>query len=515
MPATIEMGEKEVRELADGLKAARQELEKTRSSAEESQTKLAKALKELEELKATQGGDSSARKKLEDTVSNLSGKIEQLANQNTNLVELVRKQSNTIADSGRMSEIAFRPRGIERGVAHGPSCFFESRQQAVEIGYFFMATMAPATNTRQYAQRWLKERVKDLRYLPQTPAFREGGSIKDLTQMLSGESLRQAQLFSDSRMASIGKQDLDTMTSPGSLLTFPQFADTFIRNVEEFGVARRNATIWPMSSDTTLIPRRKSGVTVVWVDEEGTLSEADPVWEQLRLTAKKVALLHKFSSELAEDEAAAISLADMIMFEFSLAFAIEEDRIAFKGDGTGGSSPGYAGYWGLMGLDRQDYAAEGSEDLNKVLRIAAATGLDRTDEVTLASLRKMIGLLHTWASPNAKWYGHRTVLQDLYAIETTGGGPITSSDESGRRTLLGYPTEPVEALPASPGTASTGAFALGDLRRALTIGTRRQLLVETSAHAAFTTDQLVTRFTSRFGFLWTMPTSMVVYVTAA
>ena len=104
---------------------------------------------------------------------------------------------------------------------------------------------------------------------------------------------------------------------------------------------------------------------------------------------------------------------------------------------------------------------------------------------------------------------------DLYAIETTGAGPITSADAAGRTRLLGYPTREVETMPVSPGTASTPVFAYGDLRKGWILGDRHAAEVETSEHYAFNTDQLTLRFKARVGFLPAQPTALVVYVTAS
>lgn len=503
----VELTQAQAEELTGALKQAQGDLATTRKQMADSQEKLGAALESVKALEESGKKNSAESVKLRDEIAQLSSKVQQLAEQNTNLLQISRNQSNAIANAHHSVEgdVAWRPRFQGSSNPHQiQSSIFSCRQEAVEVGYYFMATMKKACRAREYAQKWLADRKKDLRFIPQVPVYlmREHAAKWDemYAQISGGQPIRQ---------------DLATNATPGSILTTPQFANLFIRNVEEYGVFRQNALIWPMISDTTYIPRRETGMAVTWVNEAASITESDPSFRQLQLNCKKAAIMHQYSSELAEDESAAISLADILLFEITQAWAYEEDRIGFNGTGTGGSSPGFAGFTGVMGLSRQAYAAQESEDLNSVLKYDAGTGLDRTDEVTLKGLRTVIGLCHKWAQPNAKWYAHRTVLQDLFGIETTGGGPITSSDQSGRNSLLGYPTVPTEVLPASPGSASTGVFVFGDLRRAMILGDRRAPEIQTSEHYAFNTDQLTLRFTARVGFLAVMPTGLVVYVTAA
>lgn len=129
----------------------------------------------------------------------------------------------------------------------------------------------------------------------------------------------------------------------------------------------------------------------------------------------------------------------------------------------------------------------------------------------------MIGAAHTWALPGAKWFMHRSVKQDLLGIETSGGGPVWSPGQGQNNpdTLLGYPVVLPEVLPMSPGTASSPAFAFGNLRKTFVLGDRRAPEMETSEHYAFNTDQLTLRFSARIAFLATQANSMVVYETNA
>ena len=77
---------------------------------------------------------------------------------------------------------------------------------------------------------------------------------------------------------------------------------------EEYGVFRRESKVVPMSADTKTVPRRTSGLTAYFVDENSAVTESTKGWDQVMLVARKIAALAKYSSELDEDSI--ISMAD-------------------------------------------------------------------------------------------------------------------------------------------------------------------------------------------------------------
>ena len=346
--------------MTEALNAANNQVRLTREQFAESQRQIAAALQQQQQLN---NASEQRTKELDARLQGLATQVEKLALENTNLIQLTRQQSRSLAQSNH-SDGPF--------MARGKGCrgsIFESRRQAIELGYFVMGTMGADRPARQYAQKWMREQAKDLEFLP---------NIGVQMARVLGESTQSIVQRCMSKGLEYGAEALAGNVTPGSVLVFPSFANTFIRNVEEYGVFRREAMNWPMGSDTVYIPRRIGGVSVTWVSEAATGTTTDPNFDMLMMVAKKAMMLHYFSSELAYDENAAISLADLVMFEFATAIAKEEDNIGFNG--TGSSS--YAGFVGVLGCPTQAYVAEASENKNATLKYDAATGLDRTDEIT-------------------------------------------------------------------------------------------------------------------------------------
>lgn len=496
MPDTLtpEQAEK----LVDGIEQGTKALAESRKKMDESNKRVEELLKDQESLKKDSASNGEKLKKVEEELSSLADRMETIAESFTDLTHTTRRAMKIVGTDGAAEEKAYVCRG---GRSRG--FIFDSKQQAIELGMYFMATMGKEGTVKRHAQKWLVDRKGDLRHVPQV--------TRSMVELLGREFVESIQKIDMARPDYLVGEDLAARTTPGSVLTRPEFANTLLRNVEEYGVFRANALIWPMGAETVHIPRRSGGLSVYWEGEAEAGTETDPSFQLLGMTAKKMLMLHQHSSELSMD--AVISLADILMTEFALAIATEEDRIGFNGDGSGGNSPGFAGFVGVLGAAANATAA--TADANFVPHLVnGAAGANLTTEITEASLRAMTGKLHTWARGNAKWYMHRSVHADLDGIQMgTSGGSVVKYQDPRSPTIMGYPVVDTEALPVSPSAATTKVMALGDLRRSWILGDRMSPEMETSEHYAFNTDQLTVRMKARVGFLAAHANGMVVYAT--
>lgn len=488
-----------VEELAAGIKEAKETLDQSRKTMEESNTKVGKLVEEQTELKKTTDSNQETLTKVEERIKALGDQMHTIAEGYTDTINRLREQMKQLGTDGGDERSAFVARG-------GRGAIFSCRQEALELGHFLMATMKDDNQeAKAYARRWLQEHRQDLRFLPNIPkSFVEHVA----NPILVKEDLDRINKFNAGQFGGLAAEAMTGGATPGSILVSPQFVATMIRNVEEHGAFRRNALVWPMGSDTVHIPRRSSGVVITWEGEGDTGTGTDPGFELLGMTAKKQMAIHAFSSELAED--AAISLADIFMFEFALAIAADEDGHGFLGDGTST----YHGFVGVIGATGSGTDATAISTAVPHL-VTGAAGADLASEITAAKLREMTGKVHTWAT-NVKWYLHRTLLATLTGIETTGGGPVVQFSEGNAPQIMGYPVERVDKMPAAS-TVSTGevCLALGDLRKGWVLGDRRRMNVETSEHFYFSTDQIAIRVTARIAFLMTQGNAMVQYVTGS
>ncbi len=272
----------------------------------------------------------------------------------------------------------------------------------------------------------------------------------------------------------------------GGFLVPPEFATAIIDLREEHGVARREMNIEPMAGETRTVPRVVTGLTAYYVDEADDITESQASWDQVKLVAKKVGILAKYSSELNED--AIISMSDKLASEMARAFAEKEDRELFLGDGT-------STYGGTSGLITEGAAATASVH-TPVAGNSAFKTLDLDD------FESMIGLLPMYAEAGAKWYISKAGWAGsmLRLIDAAGGNTGAMIAGAAPKEFLGYSVVLVNVM-NSVLTAQTSVYGvcyLGDLTLASTFGNRRDITIAISEHAFFVADQIGIRGTERY-----------------
>ena len=142
-------------------------------------------------------------------------------------------------------------------------------------------------------------------------------------------------------MTSTPRPQRENVNASSGFLVPDEFQNDLIDLREKYGVFRQNAKIVPMASDTRSDPRRVNGVTAYFVGESAAATLSDKSWDRVRLTAKKLMVLTKYSNELNED--AVLNIGDDLAGEIAYAFALKEDQCGFLGDGT-------STYGGIVGV---------------------------------------------------------------------------------------------------------------------------------------------------------------------
>jgi len=300
-----------------------------------------------------------------------------------------------------------------------------------------------------------------------------------------GGNTRAAQWCHDHGIEVRGTSPLTTTTnSLGGYLVPEVLESTIIDLREERGVARRSVRVMPMASDSVVIPRRASGVTAYFVNENAEITASDKGWDAVSLSARKLAVLCKMSSEVAED--AIISIADDLASEIAYAFADKEDECLFNGDGT-------STYGGVVGL-KAAVAAGG--------KVTAATGNTAFSTLDLEDFEAMVGKLPQYAVANAAWYVSRVGWANsmLRLAEAAGGNTVAQVAGGAPFQFLGFPVVIAQVMNSTTTaqTSTDGLAYLGDLRLAATMGTRRGIEIAVDPSRYFEFDQLAIRGTQRF-----------------
>lgn len=274
----------------------------------------------------------------------------------------------------------------------------------------------------------------------------------------------------------------------GGFLVPEEFLNDIIVLREQYGVFRRYAKVVPMSQESVLRPRRRSGLSYYWVGESQTITESTKNWDRVRLTAKKLAVLAKLSSELNEDSV--IDLANDVIDEVAYSFALAEDEAGFIGDGTSAYGGNIGACSALKGL---------SGTIANIAGLVVADG-NAYSEITRPNFRKVVGRLPAYADNlETSWFVHKTFYEEtMQALAESVNGASATEIRDGNRTpiFLGYPVVFVQVMPKTEANSQVCAL-LGNLRQAAMLGDRRQITIAISEHANFETDELTLRGTQR------------------
>jgi len=322
------------------------------------------------------------------------------------------------------------------------------------------------------------------------------------------EKLQNQRWFGDAFKSLEGIKSMSASDfAAGGALCPDAFLADIVRNVEAYGTFAVNARRIPMPAPTITMPKSLTELTVYYPEENANITESNPTFGDLSLTARLYATLSKWSNTLTED--CAIEFGAFMAELIAYAHAKAVDTNGYLGDGTST----YARVIGILN-------ATGivSHILGNATSVAATNTTKTTfGSVAYADLVSMQALLPTAARAGAKWYMHRYVSGILRSLVDSNGKPIFAQDYvNGQRvtSLLGDPIVESDVLPST--TAVTTKFMLyGNMQKAMGYGERRSLTIASSQEAGFAADQTWIRSTARRAIAPIDGTQMVVAVTAS
>lgn len=295
------------------------------------------------------------------------------------------------------------------------------------------------------------------------------------------------------------KVGLENVNTSGGFLT-PEVLDTAIIDLrEKFGMFEPNAKMSMMTSDTKDVPRRTGGLTAYFVGEDQTITDSTKGWDRVKLIAKKIACLAKYSSELNED--AIIDIANDLAEEIAYAFASLQDDCGFNGDGT-------STYGGIIGLSQRMVLLDATVANRAGTVVATGTGYASSyGSIVLSDFNALKAKLPKYARDNdAAWYCNQAFYDGVMEkLLVAAGGVTVAQIQMGSNQgvygdeprFLGFPVRTVQKMSANPAINQYACY-FGSLRLAALYGNRRQTTIAMSEHAGFAQDELQIRGTNRF-----------------
>lgn len=287
------------------------------------------------------------------------------------------------------------------------------------------------------------------------------------------------------------KAQVEGTTTLGGFTVPDPLSSELIYLREQFGIARQNCRIYPMSADILNVPNATASTTVYYPGENTAITASDLTFAQVNLVAKKAAVLTQVSKELAEDSI--IDFGATLARDMAYVLAKEEDRVVFNNavDSTSG----------LDGILYAVYSLNATKANIANLQVFT-TAQTITYSPTLANLKGMVAKLPTYAG-QAKWFMHKEIWYNAIAplLDALGGNSIMDIQGAYGPTpmLYGYPVVFVQNM-AKTLAASTPYILLGDLSVGTAFGDRRSVTVEVSDQRYFVEDALAFKATERYAF---------------
>jgi HK97 family phage major capsid protein len=138
-------------------------------------------------------------------------------------------------------------------------------------------------------------------------------------------------------MPNILKALNETTDASGGYLVPDQFAKRLFEYLQQKSVMLKVVETVQMTSDLWKAPKLTGGTTARWIGENATITSSDTTFDQVTMTAQKVAALTQLSTELMEDSFTDVMRLLAEQMAIDLAYAIDDEMV----NGTNGKFENY------------------------------------------------------------------------------------------------------------------------------------------------------------------------------
>lgn len=291
-------------------------------------------------------------------------------------------------------------------------------------------------------------------------------------------------------------------SSPGSTLIDDELSRDIYDSLLSYG-AFRTLGIMPVGTKQTKLPVTTARPAAGFVlTEGGTIStDSAKAGTTVTLEVEVIAAIVPVALQLLEDSP--LDVAGNLVAELVEACAFVLDYACFRGDGTSDATNG-----GITGL--LNFATE---------QVAATTHTTVATTTYVDWLKCLTGVdAAVIQRPGARWWMHPTQIANALGVQGADGRPIfltalEAPSLGALGSILGFPITPVGAMPAT-NAAGAKIAAFGD-PRAFAVGVRRDISIETSDHAGWSTFTRSFRAITRAGAVGRKASALTYLKTAA
>lgn len=279
--------------------------------------------------------------------------------------------------------------------------------------------------------------------------------------------------------------------SAGGYLVPDEFAARVIRLVEQYGTMPGACERVTLARDVMNIPKRATGTTAYFVSEGSAITESDPSFTQVQLNAVKLAVATRLSSEVLEDSASYVNIADQVTLEFGQSLAFKIDSVGWNGAGTAGDGS-------INGI-----VPSIDDGTHTASVVTAASGNVSFETLDVDDFLNVVGKLPIYARAGAAWYvspaGYAASIARLkYAL---GGNAVDDLSGDAGMSFMGYPVRLVHVMDSTLGAGAAGSevkVLFGNLGLSSIYASRREFSMKTYDQVYAVNEQILMQGSMRF-----------------
>lgn len=313
-------------------------------------------------------------------------------------------------------------------------------------------------------------------------------------------TMLRAFIQKDFQTLSLMKDYLRTSSNAdgGYLVPPADFVKTIYDLEEEYGVARADATILQVNSNSATIPYLAERIAVSTTSQGSAKPVSTPTWGQKTVSLIKKTALVPMTEEMIEDSA--FDIMSIVADQFATEFAQAEDELVFT-DGT-------SGIVNQVGID------------------VVHTSTTAITSVTFDNINEMIYNVPSKSRRGGKFYMNAKVLGVVQRLKDSNNQYIWQPNVNGavEGAIWGYPVVLTEVLPSTlTANANVGYIVFGNLKY-VTIAEKGSIKLTTLTEGTITDgettyalaqqDMIALRGVKRLNAVCVMPSAFSVLTTA-
>lgn len=303
-------------------------------------------------------------------------------------------------------------------------------------------------------------------------------------------------------------KSMSTLVGEDGGYLVPEDVSGYIRELaNDYGIARRVFTQYPMTSMKEIMPSLVTGAAAYWVDEASNGTPSSAKLANPELSAKQLIGLTVASN--VSLKASKANLGAFISKQLAIAIAQKEDDAALNGDGSG---PAITGVF---------------VDTN-ITEVAMAAADVTFSGITPEKLHEVVMSINSALRIGAKWIVSSTVLLALMNLKDTDGRYLYQGLQNEvNKTLLGFPVEESSVAPSTEG-ADKPVLVFGNFEVAGVLGEYQTQTLDVSSEATITipgdspvtinlfqSNQSATRLIEMVDYVTVLPKALVRLMTGS